>query len=401
MDLSHAGEDEKHRLSNLYSYSILDTPPEVSFDQLAKLASSICETPIALISFIDTDRQWFKSAVGMEITELPRHLSACNQTLVQDDVYEIPDAYQNHCPYGEFMKGEGLRFYTGVPIRTREGHNIGALCVIDYKPRTLLKVQLKNLKIISKQITGLLEIRKKYLQNLERLQEVSDATYHTDRQVQDLAHKASMRAMAELSAGLSHRIRPHIIAIQSAVEKSHANDKEKIILNASSNIASIVESMEKFISTEKEKSMRPFDLSVAVDKVLDHMEWKIKKYEISLSVHKDSGLVTIGNESQIKEAIIEVLDNAIDAVEHMKVKIIEIKLYEDNHEAIIEVKDSGIGVSETIKPFIFQPFFTTKGNHHLGMGLSYSLGILQRHSGDIRLVKSCSPTTFQIVVPRP
>ncbi len=409
MELSNHEDFEKSRVKDLESFLVMDSETEVSFDQLAQLASSVCETPIALISFIDFERQWFKSSVGIDLHEIPRYLSACNQTLKGNDVYLISDVLQDKSEYREFMAKEGFQFYAGVPITSNAGHNLGTLCVIDYEPRHLTEEQLQTLKVIADQIFDLLEVRRKYRQNLKRLKELGEANYRSEKRFQEFAHKAGTRAMAELSAGLSYRIRPHIMAIQT-VEKQlekilpqipESTNQLRIMNESSFEVLHILDSLEKFIQVEQERSMKLMDLGEALGTVVSHLEYKIKKYDIEVITNVERDLRCIGNVSQIKEVLFAVINNAIESVMGLKIRRIEISMKENNHQTTIHVKDSGRGIPETIQPFIFQPFFTTKGPLGIGIGLSLAQSLLQRHNGEIKLLKDFNPTTFCMMIPTP
>ncbi|MFT7035803.1 MAG: PAS domain S-box-containing protein [Cyclobacteriaceae bacterium] len=155
---------EENRLSALIGYEILDTPSEKDFDDITELASSICNTPVALISFTDKNRQWFKSRVGLEATETPRNISFCahainkpNEILVVEDTQADDRFYDNPL----LTEKTGIRFYAGVPIVDKEGHALGTLCLLDDKPRKLDKIQRQTLQVLSKQVMKQLELRKK------------------------------------------------------------------------------------------------------------------------------------------------------------------------------------------------------------------------------------------------
>lgn len=409
MEVSKQNIHEKIRLANLESYLIMDSGPEVSFDQLTQLASAICNTPIALISFIDVDRQWFKSSVGIDLHEIPRYLSACNQTILTNDLYEIEDTVKDHSQFREYNAKEGFQFYAGVPITSSEGYNLGTLCVIDHVPRKLSDEQIQTLKVISEQITELLNIRRKYRHNLKRLIDLGEASYKSEKHYQEVAHRSATRAMAELSAGLAYRIRPHLMTIQRVDERILENDhlsseliaQTKIIHESTEDVLNILNSLEKFIEAEQEKSMKLMDLGDALNAVINHLEWKIKKYDIKLKYHLERDLRCIGNVAQIKEVLFAVINNAIEAVAEVTIREIEITVKENNHKTTIHVKDSGKGISEDVGPFIFQPFFTTKGVSGIGIGLSLAQSILHRHSGEIRLIKPCNPTIFCLMIPTP
>jgi GAF domain-containing protein len=161
----HAGafrpREEAARLEDLRSYRILDTPAEADFDDITLLASSICQTPIALITLIDEDRQWFKSRVGTEITETARDVAFCAHAILQPDMFVVHDALADQrFANNPLVKGAGIRFYAGVPLINANGHALGTLCTIDRVPRDLTDDQEKALAALSRQVVALLEARR-------------------------------------------------------------------------------------------------------------------------------------------------------------------------------------------------------------------------------------------------
>ena len=153
--------DEPGRLAALRRYRILDTDPERAFDDLTLLASHICGTPIALISLIDADRQWFKSRVGISIAETSRSVSFCTHVIQQRDLVVVPDARTNaRFRDNPFVATEnGIRFYAGAPLVTPQGYALGTLCVLDKVPRTLTPEQLEALDALRRQVEAQLELR--------------------------------------------------------------------------------------------------------------------------------------------------------------------------------------------------------------------------------------------------
>ena len=155
-------ESEKERLTILHKLKILDTPFEPLFDSIAQLASHICEKPIALISLVDEDRQWFKANVGLEgATQTPRDQAFCAHTILQDDVFEIPDSTLdprfNNNP---LVTGKpDIRFYAGAPLTLDNGVRLGSICVIDRVPGRLTKPQRAALRVLAKIISETLILR--------------------------------------------------------------------------------------------------------------------------------------------------------------------------------------------------------------------------------------------------
>jgi len=164
---------ETERLAALHRYRILDTRPEQAFDDLTLLASYICETPIALITMVDADRQWFKSTVGISATETSRSISFCSHAIQQTGIYIVTDA-AHHEKFREnpFVTGDpNIRFYAGAPLITPDGQALGTLCVIDRVPRTLTPSQLDALEALRRQVQAQLELRVNLLELEKALEE--------------------------------------------------------------------------------------------------------------------------------------------------------------------------------------------------------------------------------------
>ena len=155
--------NEAARLALLAECRILDTPAESDFDDLSRLAAQICETPIALISLVDGARQWFKSRVGLEVTETPRRIAFCAHCILEPGkMLIVPDATQDARFAGnELVTGEpGIRFYAGAPLVMEDGHALGSLCVIDLRPRELTAGQREALAILARQVVSRLQLRR-------------------------------------------------------------------------------------------------------------------------------------------------------------------------------------------------------------------------------------------------
>jgi|GEM_PF-1057604 len=154
--------DEATRLQTLEAYEVLDTDTEQDFDDLAALASYICDTPISAISLVDANRQWFKASVGLEDRETPRDISFCQHAIMGEDLLVVPDALKDDRFKDSPLVTDGprVRFYAGAPLVAPNGAQIGALCVKDTKPRKLTKDQLDALRRLARQVIGQLELRK-------------------------------------------------------------------------------------------------------------------------------------------------------------------------------------------------------------------------------------------------
>ncbi|XHX78645.1 MAG: GAF domain-containing protein [Stenomitos frigidus ULC029] len=165
---------ESARLNALYQYHVLDTPPAPSLDELTALAAEVCQTPIALISLVDAERQWFKSRVGTAVTETPRSVAFCAHAIQQTAGFVVKDALADqrfaHNPL--VTQDPKIRFYAGMPLVTAEGYALGTLCVIDYEPRDLSQKQLRGLETLSRQVMAQLELERHALKLQQTTSEI-------------------------------------------------------------------------------------------------------------------------------------------------------------------------------------------------------------------------------------
>lgn len=150
------------RLATLDSFAILDTPPEDSFDDIAKLAASILSVPIALISLVDADRQWFKARYGLSATQTPRDISFCSHVVAERVPLIVTDASVDvRFADNPLVIGDPrIRFYAGVPLRTENGAVLGTLCAIDHRAREPSPQQLDALRVLAGHVVSLFELRR-------------------------------------------------------------------------------------------------------------------------------------------------------------------------------------------------------------------------------------------------
>jgi PAS domain S-box-containing protein len=182
------GFTESERSEAIRSFDILDTPPEAEFDDLARIAAEVCGTPIALVSLVDVERQFFKAELGLGVRETPIATSFCAHALLVDDILVIPDATRDPRFDGNPLVYENpkVRFYAGALLKTREGVPIGTMCVLDHKPRELDENQIRTLLLLARQAMTQLELRRSLAATQKALREAKELeTRH--RQIVDSA----------------------------------------------------------------------------------------------------------------------------------------------------------------------------------------------------------------------
>ena len=240
--------DEAVRLDALRRYRILDTDPEQRFDDLTMLASQVCGAPIALITLIDADRQWFKSRIGVSMAETSRNVSFCAHAMLQRPIFIVDDAAQDErFRNNPMVTGHPhIRFYAGASLSSREGQPLGSLCVIDYTPRTLTREQADALDALRRQVEAQLELRRNLLEldaalaardraetsqlhMIEELRKLSGLIPLCSTCQFDMTIPADPEAISLVTEGLERMLRDRawreddVIAVELAVREALAN----------------------------------------------------------------------------------------------------------------------------------------------------------------------------------
>ena len=206
--------NEAARLRSLSEYRILGTKPEKAFDNITKMASAICQAPIALISLVDENRQWFKSKVGIKAHQTDRDISFCAHTILDSKPLVVEDALfdEKFCDNPLVQKEPHIRLYAGFPLKTDINHRIGTLCVIDRIPKSLTNSQYKVMEGLAEQATILLELRRRSLALMEEFCQMHDQ--------QGLITTCSYCKSIRDSAGSWHPI-DHFLMHHSSLSFSH------------------------------------------------------------------------------------------------------------------------------------------------------------------------------------
>jgi two-component sensor histidine kinase len=215
---------EESRLAALRRYGILDTPREADFDEIVKVASAICGTPISVINLIDYGRQWFKAEVGLGIRETPLDSSICAHAILQPDLFVVPDTtLDSRFADNPLVTGDPhLRFYAGALLETPDGLPLGTVCVLDYKPRELNETQKAFLRLMANQVMKLLELRR-----------ISAAEHAARVEAEDLVNeKETMMREGDHRLMNSLQLVQSILALQS---RNAASEETRAQLDMASN----------------------------------------------------------------------------------------------------------------------------------------------------------------------
>jgi len=369
-------ENEEERINNLKKYNILDTPPDGSFDRITKIASTLLKTPISIISLVDTDRIWFKSSYGIDgVQEIGRDPGLCSSAILEKDFYMVEDAkidpraFTNPLVVSEF----GLRFYAAAPITTKEGYNLGTLCVIDQKPRTLTEDEKEILISLSEIVVDQMELR---LSARNAVKNLVDSSYVL---VHDLKSPFNslflfMDILKKELDGNDKIIEMCNMMIESARRSSNMLDTflENATTSPSENILKIENA----------------DLVYIAQRVMLTNQHFAKNKNIKLNFEADFNFTVDADKSKL----IEIIDNLINnAIKYSNPNTnIFIKTYTKDDFGIFEIKDEGQGFSEEDKKYVFKKFSKlsakpTAGENSTGLGLWIVSELLKAHNGSIEL----------------
>jgi two-component system NtrC family sensor kinase len=391
---------EQSRLKELQELKILDTAPEIDFDEITLLAGQICQTPIALISLVDETRQWFKSKQGLTASETPRQVAFCAHSILQEDTFVVPDAtLDERFMDNPLVVGEPhVIFYAGSKILSPGGLPIGTVCVIDKVPRQLTEAQLKSLGALSSQVSKLLMLKKQlYLESKLREQIVASAKLAT---------------LGEMAGGVAHEINtPLAIVISksdSLIEKHKKNqlsladavvEIEKI-KSTSQRIARIVSGLRLFSRESKNDKKEVASIWAIIESTLELCREKIIQSEIKLSIHVETDSQVECRPAELSQVLMNLISNSVDAVSALSSKWIQVHSVKRENRVFLSVTDSGFGIESEVVEQMMNPFFTTKEvGKGTGLGLSISNGIIQAHGGSLYYDRECKNTRFVVELP--
>ena len=374
-------QNEDERLAELLSYDVLDTEAEQLFDDLTALASQICETPIALISLIDPNRQWFKSRVGLDAEETSRDIAFCSHAILQSDVFEIPNAtldprfHDNPLVTG----APDIRFYAGAPLITPSGHAIGTLCAIDSKPRKLTETQKASLQTLSKSVVAHLELKRKN-RELERTSQFkSDFLSYVSHEIRTPLN--AINTFSQLLEGEAQKLN---LPSSFTTPLSHVSQSGERLLEIVNSVLDI-----KQIEAGK---MRVMPRAVNTKDFFTHL------FSLTKIRAEDSGIVfstsiddavpdsLFFDDTKFGQVALNLLSNAIKFTNHGKSVKAQVKY--KSGKVIFNVIDQGIGMSDDDQKRLFTPFERMENARQIsgtGLGLNISKRLVELMDGSIKV----------------
>lgn len=387
-------KNEADRMAALERYKILDTLTEQNYNDITRLASQVCGTEMAVISLIDHERQWFKSAVGIDGTETERDLAFCAHAILQDHIMVVPDALKDQRFQDNPLvtKDPNIRFYAGAPLLTSDGHALGTLCVIDRKPQTLSEDKLKVLEALSRQVMALLELRL----NMMKLHDMSIELAKARDAALNLVESKSF-----FLANVSHEIRTPMAGIMGMADflkatplNSEQSEYVHHIQQSSKTLLTLINDILDSAKMEAGKMVVEhinFDLNKMLSDVEMMFRLEAQRKNIQLRFNLTSMTNSVkGDALRIRQVLVNFLGNAFKFTQKGSIEVKTSVVSDVNNKLKMrfEVQDTGSGISADKLKNLFQDYVQadeTVARHFggTGLGLSISKRLVRLMQGEI------------------
>ncbi len=389
--------NESSRLKALKSLDILDTLPEKEYDQIVTLAARICDVPIALVSLVDSERQWFKARTGIDAESTHRDVAFCAHALLAPDetlVVEDATCDQRFSDNPLVTDEPGIRFYAGVPLCDADGHALGTLCAIDMQPKKFSELQKHSLNILAANVESLLQLRKAR-QEQEKLIELL-------QQKNDELEQFSYRS--------SHDLKAPVVTIRGIVrfilKDLEREDYAEVISNLN-KISQQCEKIEKLVTdvlnlTKADYVSSQYEeiqLHPLIQNIIDELEFISHTKSVSINNAIPVDAAVYAEPFRLKQVIENLLANAITYSDPSKQKpCVEVSLNGQDRFDCITVTDNGLGIPVEKHDQVFNMFSRFHPEHAGGSGLG--LAITWKHvksmGGKIRFSSDDGGTRFSV-----
>lgn len=400
--------DEEERVLSLEHLEVLDSAPEQGFDDVVQLATTLCETPIALVSLVDRERQWFKACIGLEVSETHRDLAFCAHAILEpEELLVVEDASQDpRFQHSALVLGPPyIRFYAGAPIRTDAGHPLGTVCVIDTRPRTLSAAQRDALQALARQTAALLQLRLLEVQREQRAGELivqlEQAQAQHREAEESLRHARRVSSLGMLTASIAHDVNNLLQVLSASLQMAHLRarrpaDVERFCQTGLQAVEQGGMLIRQLLANVRQDGpeLACVDISERIERSRDLFAGTLgDAIELSFDLAARD-VAVMCDEVQLQAVVLNLLSNARDAMQGRgqvqiatrQQQVTGDSLLGDGTYLVLSVRDTGPGMSEELASKVFDPFFTTKqAGQGTGLGLAQARDFANDTGGDVRV----------------
>ncbi|KPZ17126.1 sensor histidine kinase [Pseudomonas syringae group genomosp. 3] len=384
---------EEDRVLSLEHLKILDSAPEQDFDDIVLLATTLCDAPIALVSLVDRERQWFKACIGLDVRETHRDLAFCAHAILEpSDVLVVEDATTDpRFKESPLVLGPPyIRFYAGAPIRTDAGHALGTVCVIDIWPRVLTEQQRLALLALARQTAALMQYRllteQRDQQTAQLALELDNAQRQSQSTEQNLRDSQRMSSLGMLTASIAHDFNNLLQALSASLQLIRMRSRRPTDIETFSDTGlQAVEHGRKLVTrllssvSQDGPELICIDVSEKLDAARDLLQRSAAdQLELSFDL-RARGWGVLCAEAQLHTAVLSLLTSARDAMSgpgkaHIATRLESVEedpRLQDGDYLVLSVADDGPGMTADIQEQIFDPFLTSKKSGQVtGTGLA-------------------------------
>ena len=332
--------DEELRLKDLWFHDIIDSPQDASFNGIVELAAQIADCPIALISFVDKDKQWFKAKKGIEECETSRDVSFCAHTIIEDDIFIVENALEDDRFFDNpLVTGTvQLRFYAGTPIYSSNGHKLGSICLIDHKPRVLNTEVINFLKILSNQITQLLDLSNKN----KIIKEKADKLLSIEKEVARLNIQEQEKEREVIGNALQENFAQTLTASKLYLDLAEFSEENRLnyITKSKEQITKVLNNLRDLSSNMVPSIIQNVGLVEAVNSLICNYK---ATNNLSIELDISDNMPLLKNDFTL--ALYRIIQEQLKNIEqHAQATKVHIALYPlSQHVIQLEIKDNGNG----------------------------------------------------------
>lgn len=395
--------EEPQRLDELLSLKVLDTASDPQLQTIAQIAANTLNVPIALVSLVDADRQWFKAKIGLDADETCRDYAFCAYAILQNEPLVVENALtDSRFKDNPLVTGEpGIRFYAGAPLVTRNGFRIGTLCAIGTEPRSISSNELKTLRMLASLAVDI-------IQNENQQREMETILEQRNAQPGDMTLSLS---------SLAHELRTplrHIISFADLIHDELTDDGRdqrhkgylEIIQQSGQHLNRLIENVVRFEKASLKRNLEvvPLNLNELITEVTNTFSQTLSDKQQTLDFTESTDpIMSQADATSVRQILINLLSNASKHCPNSTKILIDVSISDEDQNSCIRIQDNGSGVPDSVvnalgKPFLRGQTAKSAGTEGHGLGLHITKRLCVAMGGELKLERLFSGGTCATVL---